>query len=264
VTDPGANAATLVRIERAGPVATLILDSPSNRNALSRALVAQLAQALKDVAADDRVRAVVLAAEGPTFCAGADLSERRQPATGGPPGGGVPEVLELLVGSPKVVVAQVEGAVRGGGLGLLAASDIVVASTRSTFAFSEVRVGVAPAMVAVPLLRVMQTRALAKWALTGDVFSAEEAQAAGLVTDTVVPADLEARVAHLVDGLRQAAPGALAATKALLAGLRSRPFSEALAEATARSEEIFGSDEAAEGMAAFLEKRSPSWTVGEG
>lgn len=276
-----------------GAVSRLTLNSPQNRNALSRRLVAELAQGLADAERDDRVRVVVLAAKGRAFCSGADLSERLQDAesvaqnapkakqaegekgkhaavkegTKGAARGATPTgptlhgVFTTMATMHKPVIAEVHAAVRAGGMGLVAASDLAVAGRSATFAFTEVRVGVAPAMIAVPALRVMAPRALARHMLTGEVFGAVEAKECGLVTDVVEDTDLTATVAELCSAIEQGAPKAVGATKALLARLRTMPWEKAMADASALSERLFASDEAAEGMAAFLQKRPPTWAT---
>jgi len=255
-----AGEASLVRRAREGPVVTLTLDSPANRNALSSQLLADLADALARAQADLDVRVVVLTGSGSTFCSGVDLEERlRLPA--GAPASSLSEVLSMLVAMPQPVVARVNGHVRAGGMGLVCASDLAVAPARATFGFSEVRVGVAPAMIAVPALRRMGRRAFDRYALTGDVFDAVEATAAGVLTATVADCDaLDEWVGSVVASLLRSAPTAVAATKGL-ADLVDRPWGEALDAAAELSERLFTEPPAAEGMAAFLEKRNPSWVV---
>jgi methylglutaconyl-CoA hydratase len=235
----------------------LTLDSPHNRNALSSRLLDELVDGLQQGAADDAVRVVVLTATGGVFCSGADLSE-----AAGVVASRMPEVLTAIRSAPVPVVARVGGHARAGGLGLIAACDMAVATGGSTFAFSEVRVGVAPAMILVPALRVAARRFLWRVSLTGEAFSAAEAAAAGLLTD-VVPgaADLDAWVDRVVASILKSAPGAVAATKSLLGELPELPWSEGLEVARTRSAELFAGAEAAEGMDAFLHKRTPSWEV---
>ena len=249
-----------MRHERRGPVAIVTLDSPHNRNALSTRLLAELLAALEAVQADPDVRAVVLTGEGSVFCSGADLDERlhpppEQPAT-------IPEVLSALASLPQPVVARVNGHVRAGGMGLVASCDFAAAPGAATFAFSEVRVGVAPAIIAVPALRLMGRRAFVRYTLTGDVFGADEALAAGLLT--AVAPDLGA-VDAWVDGVLasvlRSSPTAVTATKRLPAMIDGRSWDDAMGSAESLSDELFAAAAAAEGMAAFLEKRSPSWTA---
>jgi methylglutaconyl-CoA hydratase len=177
----------------------------------------------------------------------------------------MPVILTTIVESPVPVIARVNGHTRAGGLGLIAAADMAVAPASSTFAFTEVRVGVAPAMILVPALRVMDRRFLAQMTLTGERFGAHEAMAAGLLS--AVAADGEATldewVAERTTAIRQAAPGALRATKGLLRDLPQRDWDEGLTTAAALSAELFAGPEAAEGMEAFLQKRRPSWDTTE-
>jgi methylglutaconyl-CoA hydratase len=245
----------LVAVLHRDGIRTLTLDSPHNRNALSSRLLGELDEALREATGDIDVRAIVVTGTGIVFCSGADLSERGTAAPNR-----MPDVLTAIMESPVPVIARVNGHARAGGLGLIAAADIAVAAAASTFAFSEVRVGVAPAMILVPALRVMGPRVLARLTLTGDRFSAAEAAAAGLLTAAVEDdTALDAWVAAQVDALRQAAPGAVRATKGLLRALPERGWAESLDEAARASAELFGGPEAAEGMAAFLEKRRPAW-----
>ncbi|MBV9351984.1 MAG: enoyl-CoA hydratase family protein, partial [Mycobacterium sp.] len=164
------------------PYARLTLDSPHNRNALSTALVRQLHQGLRDAAADSAVRAVVLGHTGGTFCAGADLAE----AAGGDPfdmaadrARELAALLRNIVESPLPVIAAIDGHVRAGGMGLVGACDIAVAGPRSTFALTEARIGVAPAIISLTLLPKMSARAAARYFLTGETFSAIDAAAIG-------------------------------------------------------------------------------------
>ena len=236
-------------------VRTLVLNSPANRNALSARLLDELAGALRAATTDDDVRVVVLTGSGTVFCSGADLSERGSAAPNR-----MPEILTGIKESPVPVIARVNGHARAGGLGLIAAADLAVAPTTATFAFTEVRVGVAPAMILVPALRVVEARFLARAVLTGEPFGAAEAAAAGLLTAVVDDESaLDAWVAAQAAALRKGAPGAVRATKELARSLPALSWADGLAAAADRSAELFGGPEAAEGMAAFLEKRRPSW-----
>jgi methylglutaconyl-CoA hydratase len=245
----------LIHITRGDCVRTLTLDSPHNRNALSSQLLGELADGLEDAVADPAVRVIVLTGAGSVFCSGADLSER---ASGGP--SRLPEIFRTIRAAGQPVIARVNGHARAGGLGLIAASDLAVAASDSTYAFSEVRVGVAPAMILVPALGVSDPRFLAQMTLTGERFNAAAAADGGLLTDVVGGVDeLDQWVARAVDSILKSAPGAVAATKALLAELPGRGWSEALTLAQERSAALFAGAEAAEGMEAFLAKRTPSW-----
>ncbi|TFV55131.1 enoyl-CoA hydratase [Geodermatophilus sp. DF01-2] len=251
----------LVRLERRGPAAVVTLDSPANRNALSAALLERLHAALAGAMADDGVRVVVLTGAGPVFCSGADLKEQR--AGGGPGAVGLPEVLTLLVEGPKPVVARVNGAARAGGLGLIAACDLAVGPATATFGFSEVRIGVTPAIIAVPCLRRMDLRAARELFLTGEPFDGARAQRAGLLDRAVAEDELDATVDALVAQLSRGAPGALAVTRRLLRDLPGPDLQDDLRRMAAVSAERFGSAEAREGIAALLEKRPPAWAPRE-
>ena len=245
----------LVGVRHDEGIRTLTLDSPANRNALSSALLAQLEQALRDATSDPDVRAVVLTGTGTVFCSGADLSE---PGAAAP--SRMPAILTSIVESAVPIIVRVNGHARAGGIGLIAAADMAVAAEAATFAFTEVRIGVAPAMILVPALRVVDRRFLARATLTGERFGAAEAVEAGLLTAaTSDEAALDEWVADRTTALRQAAPGAVRATRELLRTLPAQTWAEGLAAAAVTSADLFAGAEAAEGMDAFLQKRRPSW-----
>jgi methylglutaconyl-CoA hydratase len=245
----------LVDVQDRDGTRTVTLDSPSNRNALSSRLLDELAAAVRDSSGDHAVRVVVLTGAGTVFCSGADLSERGSAAPNR-----MPEILRTLAECPAPVIARVNGPARAGGLGLIAAADMAVAADAATFGFSEVRVGVAPAMILVPALRVVEPRFLARAVLTGEPFTAAEAAAAGLLS-AVVPDEeaLDEWVRARTRAIGKGSPDAVRATKELLRALRTRGFDDGLEHAARRSAELFAGEEAAEGMAAFLEKRRPAW-----
>lgn len=243
--------------------ARLTLDSPHNRNALSGRLVAQLHAGLRDAAADPDVRVIVLGHTGSTFCAGADLSEARAGDPGELAADRAREMAALLraiVESPRPVIAAIDGHVRAGGMGLVGACDIAVAGPASTFALTEARIGVAPSIISLTLLPKLSPRAAARYYLTGEKFGAAEAAAIGLIT-LAVPnaADVEATVAGLVGDLRLGSPQGLAAAKALTTAAVLAGFDRDAERLSVASARMFVSDEAREGMLAFLQKRPPSW-----
>jgi methylglutaconyl-CoA hydratase len=252
-----AEPARLVRAEVADAVATITLDSPHNANALSTALLTQLRAALERAMSDPAVRVVVLTGAGKVFCAGADLKEALTSPVGAT--GLMPGILRLLWESSKPVLCRLNGAARAGGIGLVAACDIAIAPERVTFAFSEVRIGVVPAMIAVPCLRRMPSRAAAEYFLTGEPFDARRAVEIGLLTRAVPAEDLDAQTARYVGMLLRGAPGALAGTKHVLRDVPGQTVTDGLAAMAELSGRFFGSDEAREGMAAFAAKRDPSW-----
>jgi methylglutaconyl-CoA hydratase len=242
--------AELVHLAVQSGIATITLDSPANRNALSAPLRAQLSDALDRSAGDGSVRVVVLGHTGPVFCAGMDLTE--------PPDAvrELPGILERIWTHPKPVVARLAGHARAGGIGLVAAADITVAVDRATFAFSEVRLGVVPAVISVTVLHRLLPHSAHELFLTGETFDATRATAIGLL-NSAVPADqLDAEVDRYTGMLVQGAPEALTLTKQLLrASTMTRDFLEMLELSVSR----FQSAEAQEGIRAFTEKRPPSW-----
>jgi methylglutaconyl-CoA hydratase len=249
--------ASVVNVGTAGAVATITLDSPHNANALSTALLTQLRAALDEAMGDPAIRVVALTGAGKVFCAGADLKEARANPTGAT--ALMAGVIGLLWDSPKPVICRVNGAARAGGIGLVAASDIAIAADRATFAFSEVRIGVVPAVISVPCLRRMPSRAAAEYFLTGEVFGAGRAAEIGLLTAAVPEQQLDAEVARYAAMLLRGAPGALAETKGVLREVRAESFAHGLDRMAGLSGRYFASGEAREGMAAFAAKRDPSW-----
>jgi enoyl-CoA hydratase len=249
-----------VDYQRRGHAAYLTLNSPHNRNALSTVLVDQLHQGLRDAVADPAVRMVVLGHTGGTFCAGADLGEASE---------GSPEelaterarvmttLLRTLVECPLPVIGVIDGHVRAGGMGLVGACDIVIAGPRSTFALTEARIGVAPSIISLTLLPKMTARAAGRYYLTGETFTAAEAAGMGLVT--VAAADVDAELATIIDALGKGSPQGLAASKALTTSEILAGFDRDAERLSRDSARLFVSEEAREGMLAFLQKRPPRW-----
>jgi methylglutaconyl-CoA hydratase len=251
---------TLVRTEVAAGVATITLDSPANRNALSSALIDELLSALAASEQDPRVRVIVLSHTGPVFCSGADLKETAAAVSGeGVPAGRMGEVLATIWESTTPVVARVAGPARAGGLGLIAAADIAVCAAEATFAFTEVRIGVIPAIISAVLVPRLSPRSASELFLTGDTFDGVRAAAVGLVTAAVPAAELDGAVAGYVRSLVRGAPSALGATKQLLRRGATRPIRDELAELSRQSVGFFTSAEGREGVAAFAERRDPWW-----
>jgi methylglutaconyl-CoA hydratase len=249
----------VVETELSGGVLTVTLADEANRNALGARLVGELVDALDDADADPAVRVVVLTNRGRVFCAGADLSERASedaPAAIRSP----QELFGRFARSPKPYVGRIAGHCVAGGMGLAAAMDISIASEDAKFGFTEVRVGVAPAVISVvclPKLRPADARAAF---LRGSRFSAAEAAEMGLV-NAAVPADrLDEEVDAVVTDLLAGGPGAIAAAKRLLAEVPGTPVDEAFRWTGELSAQLFATEEAREGMRAFLEKRPAAWT----
>ncbi|MBK9740840.1 MAG: enoyl-CoA hydratase/isomerase family protein [Actinobacteria bacterium] len=243
-------------------VATITLSRPESRNRLDAAGMAQVVEHLESCASDDAVRVVVLTGSGSTFCSGADLAAAASGDQGGFSGSGpmaMVDLLTALLDHPKPTIAKVQGHVAGGGNGLVAACDLAVASADARFAFSEMRLGVAPAVISVVCLQVMHRRDAQELFLTGERVDADRVLRAGLVT-SVVPADaLDAAVAGYAALLAEAGPEALRQAKDLLTRIPTLPRDAAFAEAARMSAALFSSSEAREGMTAFLEKRPPAW-----
>jgi enoyl-CoA hydratase len=255
---------SLVHYTVEASVARLTLDSPDNRNALSTALVNQLHQGLTDATEESGVRAVVLDHTGGTFCAGADLTQAVSGGRGADPGDVVvhrarelTNLLRRILKLPMPVIAAVDGHVRAGGLGLLGACDIAVAGQASTFALTEARIGVAPSIISLTLLPKMTARSAGRYFVTGERFGPEEAAHIGLIT--IVADDVESEVAMLTAAIGKGSPQGLAASKALTTAPILEAFDRHADELTEESARLFVSEEAREGMLAFLHKRPPRW-----
>jgi enoyl-CoA hydratase/carnithine racemase len=246
-------ATTLVRYAVRDDVASLTLDSPHNRNALSQGLVAELLDGLDRAGSDDAAKVVLLAAEGRVFCSGADLAE----AAAGSMADGAHRLVELqrkVVALPKPVVVRVQGAVRAGGIGLVAAADIAVATAEASFALTEVRLALAPAAISLTVLARLSSRAAARAFLTGETLDGSEAARVGLVTVAVPSGDLDSAVADVLADLRRGHPQGLREAKRLLnADLLARIDRDgpAMADLSGR---LFGSSAAREAMQTFLSR----------
>ncbi len=249
----------LVHLAVEAGIATVTLDSPANRNALSRQLRGELLDRLRAALADGAVRVIVLTHTGPVFCSGMDLREAAGSGAGDQGINEFPALLELLWTSPKPCVARLAGPARAGGVGLVAACDLAVAVDTATFAFTEVRLGIVPAVISVPVLPRLLPRAAHELFLTGEVFDAARAVQIGLLTSAVGADALDAEVARYTGMLVLGSPSALADTKALLTAGSAATFAADLAAASEVSARHFASDEGQEGIAAFREKRPARW-----
>lgn len=248
----------------AGGVGTITLNRPASKNRLDAEAMDLVTALLASCAADAQVRVVVLTGSGSTFCAGADLSAAAAGDAEGFVGSGPAALVRLLTAMlehPKPIIAKVQGHVAGGGNGLVAASDIAVASADALFAFSEVRLGVAPAVISVVCLEVMNRRAAAELFLTGERVDADRVLSAGLLTKVASADALDSVVAGYAELLMAGGPEALAHAKDLIRRVPRLSREDAFAETARISAALFASNEAREGMTAFLEKRSPSWVA---
>ena len=262
----------MLRIERdARGVATLLLDRPDERNALGAELVLRLTGALAELAEDRSLRVVLLAGEGPVFCAGADIGEMRASgdadrARNESDARRFAMLLQRLERMPQPTLAVVHGAAYGGALGLIAACDIAIAGASARFALSEVRLGLIPAMISPYVVRAIGAREAHRWFLTGETLDAATACRIGLVHESVPDGELIGAVGRIVDALLAGGPAAQVEAKRLLRYVTGRADDDdtaLLGKTAAWIARIRASDEGREGLTAFLERRKPGWTRGE-
>jgi len=259
-TRPASSAASFTTIELACAhgVAVIWLDRQAVRNAFDSTMLAELSGALDTIERDTSVRAVVLAARGPVFSAGADIKEPRTARANGAPT--LSDLLARLDTFPRPVVARVQGAAFGGAVAFIAACDVAVADAAAEFSIGEVRLGIAPGAVAPYVVRAIGTQAARRYCLTGERFGASEAWRLGLVHEIVAAGELDATVNTLLGHLVQGGPNAIALTKQLVASLDAQPLSEATIRAANHFHHLSrDTAEAAEGLAAFRERRPPAW-----
>ena len=254
-----------IQITKAHGVAVVWMNRPEVRNAFNETMIAELTAAFRALDKDADTRAVVLAGHGPAFCAGADLNwmkkmagysfeENRLDAMG------LAEMLHSLHMLSKPTIARVHGPAFAGGMGLLAACDMAVASQDAEFCLSEVKLGLVPATISPYVLAAMGERAAQRYFLTAERFSAAEAYRIGLVQEITLAAELDAKINEILGQLVQAGPASLAATKDLMRAVARRPLDVAvIADTAARIAEARASDEGKEGVRSFLEKRKPAW-----
>lgn len=261
---PTSPAESPVRFAIDGAVATLTLADPDNRNALGRTVINGLLDGLATAEADASVRVIVLTNTGKVFCAGADLREQAASSPDAKGARSFDDLLRAIQRSPAPVVGRIDGHAVAGGVGLAAVCDISIARDDVLLGFTEVRVGVVPAMISVVCLPKMRRGDALEAFLRGRRFPATEAAALGLINRAVPAADLDSAVDEVVADLLLGGPVALGEAKRLVYEVPTLPIDEAFQDTAQRSAALFGSDEAAEGMAAFIEKRRPSWAPEEG
>lgn len=255
----------MLNIDRQDGIARITLDRPAVRNAFDDALIASLTSLLREIEKDDNIRVVVLAGNGPAFCAGADLNWMKRMAGYGydenrADAQALAAMLATLDRLPKPTIARVHGPAFAGGTGLVAACDIAVGTPEAKFCLSEAKLGLSPATISPYVLRAMGERMARRYFLTAEVFDAAEASRIGLLSLLVPAAELDAAVGGLVRHLLAGGPQALAKIKDLIRSVANRVPDEALIADTAqRIAEIRGSPEGKEGIASFLEKRKPAW-----
>jgi methylglutaconyl-CoA hydratase len=248
-----------VRLTTERGVMTATLVDVENRNALGSALVGGLLDAVAAANSDPAIRALVVTNEGSTFCAGANLKERSSSSAPASGSGGFEDLLEAIQTSPTPIVGRIAGHVVGGGNGLAAALDISIAAEDVKFGFTEVRLGVAPAIISVVCLPKMRPGEAMEAFLRGHRFPASRAAELGLINRAVPASELDAAVEEVLADLRKGGPKALGFAKRLVHEVPAMGQKEAFQATAKLSGELFAGEEAAEGMAAFLGKRKPSW-----
>lgn len=248
---------TLYEVREGG--AWIRLNRPEKRNALSAMLITEVYDHLTAANADDAVRCIVITGNGPGFCSGADLKDDRGLPKGHATAVEYPELLAAIQDSPKPVIAAVNGPAFAGGLGMVAAADIAVTVEDAQFSFSEVRIGVIPAIISVVCLPKLGPHHGMKLFLTGERFDGQQAVDMGLVHRAVPAAELTAAVQEEIDMIRLGGPNAVIECKKLVREVGQLSRDEGFAITAPWSARMFASEEATEGMAAFREKRKAAW-----
>ena len=256
-----------IRISAQGGIATVVLSRPDVRNAFNDEVIAELSQAFIQLGDDPQVRAIVLMAEGPAFCAGADLNWMRRMADysreeNEQDAEKLAFMLRTIYECPKPTIARVQGDVYAGGMGLVACCDMAVSVDTANYCLSEVKLGLIPATIGPYVIRAMGPRASHRYFLTAERFSAQQAQRIGFVHE-VVPADqLDATVSTWVQALLAASPNAIKECKKLVQYVADRDITRLLIDHTVKAiADIRASDEGKEGVQSFLNKRKPAWVV---
>lgn len=256
-----------ILIEHAGPVCTVTLNRPEVRNAFNEAVIAEMTATFAELNQRTDLRVVVLAGNGPAFCAGADLNWMRAMAgyswaQNHADAQKLAEMLWTLEQCPVPIVARIHGDCYAGGMGLACVSDVLVASDNVTFCLSEARLGLLPATISPYVIRAMGAQAARRYMVTAERFSAAQAHAMGMVHELCTPATVDETVAGIVKTLVANGPAAVRACKALVRDVAGQAIDAALREDTARCiADIRASDEGKEGIASFLNKRAPNWLV---
>lgn len=256
-----------LQIERTGHVTRVMLNRPEVRNAFNDAVIAELTQAFRDIAADEATRVVVLGGQGKAFCAGADLSWMRAMADytwaeNHADAQALAEMLWTLYNCPVPVIGRIHGDCYAGGVGLAAVCDILVASEAASFCLSEAKLGLLPATIAPYVVRALGEQASRRYFVTAERFGAAQAQALGFVHAVCSADELDAKVDELAAAIAANGPRAVRACKALVQDVAGLPIDAQLRDTTARRiADIRASDEGKEGVQAFLNKRKPSWIV---
>jgi methylglutaconyl-CoA hydratase len=255
----------MLKVVESGGVARVTLDRPQIRNAFDDALISALTTALRELDADEGVRAVVLAGNGPAFCAGADLNWMKRMAGYGyeqnlADAQALATMLKTLDRMRKPTLARVHGPAFAGGVGIVAACDIAIGAPEAKFCLSEAKLGLSPATISPYVVRAMGERAARRYFLTSEVFDASEAHRIGLLSHISPSEKLDGEIDEILKHIVQGGPQAIAKIKDLIRAVASGPVDDAMIADTAkRIAEIRVSSEGREGIASFLEKRKPSW-----
>jgi methylglutaconyl-CoA hydratase len=250
-----------------GVVGRVTLNSPELRNAFNDEVIAELTRAFIQLGQDPQVRVIVLAAEGPAFCAGADLNWMRRMADytraeNLADAGALAEMLRVMYECPKPTIARIQGDVYAGGMGLVAACDMAVSVDTANFCLSEVKLGLIPATISPYVIRAMGARAAHRYFLTAERFDAQEALRIGFVHSVVSDYALDAKVAEITQALVNASPNAVKACKQLVQDVAGHDISAALIAGTVKAiADIRSSEQGKEGVQSFLQKRKPSWLL---
>jgi enoyl-CoA hydratase/carnithine racemase len=251
-----------IALSRSGGIETITLNAPERRNAIGPRMTNELLWALEDAGVADDVRVVVLTGAGKAFCAGGDFQQMTSGAEGEalPPKGDYADLLLAMARSEKSLVAKVNGHAMGGGLGLVAACTFAIASSEAQLGTPEIQVGLFPMMIMAVLARLVPRRRLLRMMLLGEKLSAEEAARIGLLNEAVAPQELDAAVATLVAALLDKSSMTMRLGLRAFAQQDDLDLADALPMLRARLAECLGTEDAREGLMAFLEKRAPKWT----
>ncbi|UAA40253.1 enoyl-CoA hydratase/isomerase family protein [Paraneptunicella aestuarii] len=257
----------LLSVDERG-VATVTLNKPEKHNAFDDVLIAELTETFKKVGSDDSIRAMILASNGKSFCAGADLNWMRRMAEYGyeenlKDANALADMLWELNFMPKPTIARVQGAAFGGAVGLIACCDVAIGSKMSKFCLSEVKLGLIPATISPYVVEAIGARIARRYFTSAEVFSARRARRIGLLSEAVTEEELDSTIDDILGNILKNGPAAVAQAKQLVFDVAHRPIDKALAEETSkRIANIRVSEEGQEGLHAFLQKRSPNWLKG--
>ena len=261
-TKPATRLWAKLRVTDAGPVRTITLFNPERRNAIGPQMVNELLYALADAHDDDDIRAIVLTGEGKAFCAGGDFAQMSGGGDGGPelpPKGDYADLLLAMIRTEKPIIARVNGHAMGGGLGLVAASTFAVADESAKLGTPEIDVGLFPMMIMAVLARLVPRRALLDMMLLGKKLSAEDARAIGIVSSVVPAADLDAAIKGYADAIVSKSPITMALGLRAFAEQDDMDLASALPMLRGKLAECLATEDAREGLMAFMEKRAPVW-----